>query len=171
MKRLACILGLIGATAAAADDAALVARMLKYRELTRITETKVDIAAEAAPLCMDPTMRFGPHIKPGIHVYANELALGKVRTGAARYPVGALLVKEKFEQKQDKKPGIITVMEKVANTGAVDDWQFHMIRLSDRSIVREGLKRSCVSCHTHYKNSDFVTSDTQRLLEQFVAKK
>jgi uncharacterized membrane protein len=82
-----------------------------------------------------------------------------------RYPVGALLVKEKFEKRDDATPAIITVMEKVADAGKVSDWQFYMIRLADRSIVREGFEVSCTDCHSCYPKNDFVSHVTTGLLE------
>ena len=74
------------------------------------------------------------------------------------------LVKEKFEDKTDSVPSIITVMEKITNRGKVDDWLFYMIRLSDRSFVREQPAASCVGCHSKYVKTDFVSSTTFSLL-------
>ena len=40
-----------------------------------------------------------------------------------------------------------------------------MIRLSDRTIIREGFKTSCTDCHARYEKSDFISPTTTGLLE------
>lgn len=173
--RLVFIFALISSVvgAAPADDAALVRRLLDYRKLTRLTEKKIDVVADTRALCIDPRGLHGPHLKPGILLYANDRVLEARRNpdGRERYPVGSLLVKEKFEDGGENTPSIITAMEKIADEGRIEDWRFTMVRLSDRTIVREGFKVSCVDCHSHYARNDFVSSVTDRLLSERAAKK
>lgn len=160
------------AVAFAATEAESVARYLKYRSLVRITEERIDVPKATSMMCRDPRDAYGVHYKPGIHLYANALAI-EAREGGGeviRYPIGSLLVKEKFDTTEDTNPSIITVMEKTANEGRVEDWNFTMIRLADRSVVTEGFKVSCVDCHNHYRRTDFVSSETSRLLEAYVKK-
>jgi hypothetical protein len=110
---------------------------------------------------------------PFIHLYANQAAVTAKRNAATatRYPVGSLLVKEKFESKEASKPNLITVMEKITDTGSIDDWRFVMIRLKDRSIVQERSEASCKECHSRYKKSGFISPETDDLLAGFTDKK
>lgn len=123
-------------------------------------------------LCSDPRFRHGPHLVPGIHVYATEAVIGtRAKSDTPRYPVGALLVKEKFDGTEVTTPSIITVMEKIADAGTVDDWRFTMVRISDRSIVKDGFQVSCASCHERYQKTDYVTHVTDKLLADLAKKK
>jgi hypothetical protein len=76
-------------------------------------------------------------------------------------------VKEKFEAKDHSHPSLITVMEKQADAGDVDDWRFTMIRLADRAVVRDGFKISCAQCHSRYAESGFVSPTTDVLVKAF----
>lgn len=155
----------------AETDQSLVTRYLKYRDLPRITPTQIDIAEAVSGMCRDPRDIHGPHIKPGILIYASPSAITAKtkKTDATRYPLGTLFVKEKFETKDSTTPNVITVMEKTTNHNSVNDWTFTMIRLSDRSIVREGFKKSCTECHQSYTRTDFVSHSTDALLADYVA--
>lgn len=151
----------------AESDQDRVARYLRYsRTLTRLTDEKIKIAFAATTLCIDPRTRHGPHFVHYINLYASPDAVAARRGGAKPlpHPVGTLFVKEKFEAEPPAKPTLITVMEKVTNTASADDWSYTMIRLSDRSIVRDGFRVSCASCHSHYETTDFITRETDALL-------
>lgn len=171
MKRL-LLLGLaLGSAAVAREDDATLRRFLDYRKLPRVTDQQIDVEASVRMLCIDPKTIYGPHLKPGLHLYANPKALdAKTRQPSAAYPVGSLIVKEKFETKGGTTPSIITVMEKVANKGRVDDWQFYMVRLSDRSFVKDEGKTSCTDCHSRYTKTDFISPQTDRLVTAFTQK-
>ncbi|CAN5866795.1 hypothetical protein BH11VER1_BH11VER1_27090 [soil metagenome] len=172
MKLLFSILILGTLSASGADDALLIARYLDYQKLPRITERKIDLEESVIQLCLDPKMYYGPHIKPGIQLYVNPTAIeARKKDSAARiYPIGSVLVKEKFATKEASEPDIITVMEKVSMLGGINDWKFTMIRLADRSIVRDGFKVSCVDCHSRFKESDFVSTVTDSLLSEYASK-
>lgn len=156
-------------------EAERLARYLDYLSLSRLTEKKLDMLPAASTLCRPaaptpPTM----HGKPGIHLYANALALkdaGGPRAPGARLPIGSLVVKEKFEAYEDTTPSLITVMEKVGNAGKVDDWLFTMIRLPERTIVREPPKTSCVECHAKYTRTDYLSDTTFGLLTGYAKKR
>lgn len=157
---------------AASADAALVARYLGYKTLPRLTARKIDISESVRTMCLDPRLLHGPHLRPGIHLYASPSALETRRAAGAaaapRYPVGTLFVKEKFDSHDDAAaPTLLTVMEKTATRGRVDDWRFTMIRLSDRTIVRESAGMTCAQCHSRYPDTDFVSGVADELLGKF----
>jgi hypothetical protein len=172
MKYFCLLLICFGSVTYAADDSLIVSRFLQYKNLQRITDEKINVSESVASLCADPFSRFGPHIKPGIHIYANQIAIEEKKKDSTSpsYPIGALFIKEKFEAKDNDEPSIITVMEKVANKGTVNDWQFYMIRLSDKTIVHDGFKASCVDCHGHFEKFNFVSPQTDSLLSEYTKK-
>jgi hypothetical protein len=153
----------------AGTDDASIARYLDYRSLVRITKQRIDVPKETTMMCVDPRRVYGPHYKPGIHVYANYAALKAHEGGgeSVRYPVGSLFVKEKFDEAGEAKPSVITVMEKLTDEGRVEDWKFTMIRMSDRAVVTEGFKVSCIDCHSNYRRSDYVSMQTQVLIDAY----
>ena len=164
-------LAVVLTSAFAADDAALVARYLKYRSMPRVTQEQLAMAEAAKTLCIAPGSVRGPHEQPGVHLYASADAIAaKKKAPFGPYPVGAVIVKEKFETKGGTEPSLITVMEKVGATGKVEDWKFSMIRLSDRTITRDGFAMSCAQCHGWYKLSDYVTPTTDTLVQSFAQK-
>ena len=157
----------------APGEAERLARYVEYLSLPRLTEKKIDMLLAASVLCRpaDPTPK--PHLKPGIHLYANSLALQDARQRApgGRLPIGSIVVKEKFEERSDAAPSLITVMEKVGNAGKVDDRLFTMIRLPERIIVRELPKTSCVDCHAKYTRTDYLSDMTFGLLTDYAKKR
>ena len=70
-----CLLVFTAVLAYAASDEALVARFLRYRNLTRLTAEQMDMVEASRMLCITPSSRHGPHLEPGIHIYANRLAI------------------------------------------------------------------------------------------------
>lgn len=167
-----CLLGLLLSSAAlAGDNASMLRRFLNYRSLTRVTEAQIDVEVSVATFCRDPKEIHGPHIRPGIHIFVSPgVVEAQSRNGSSHYPVGSMLVKEKYSRKGDVKPSLITVMEKVADKGRIEDWRFYMVRLSDRSFVRDEGKVSCVDCHSHYVKTDYVSPVTDSLVTAYAQK-
>lgn len=150
---------------AAETESQRIDRYLAYGALIRLTGEKIDVVEQTSGMCRDPRDIHGSHLKPGIHLYATKAVIDtRAKSESPRYPVGALLVKEKFEARGDSKPSVITVMEKIANEGRIDDWRFTMVRVSDRAIVKDGFRLSCVDCHQRYSKLDFVSSVTHEIL-------
>jgi hypothetical protein len=159
------------------DEAERLQRYLQYPSLTRLTkETRIEMAPQVSALCVRPVMDTfvgpGPHAKAAIRLYANDRAIEAVGrwTGGSRFPIGTLLVKEKFETTTDSAPSGITVMEKVADQGKVEDWLFYAIRLPKVSIVRERAKVSCEECHADNRLTDFVSAKTFSYLWAYARK-
>lgn len=166
------MMSIAGNLSAAETDAQRIARYLDYRKLPRLTTERIDIEGPLRTMCIDPRTLHGPHLVSGIHLYATKAVIDtRAASASPRYPVGALLVKEKFDGAEVTTPSIITVMEKIADAGSVDDWRFTMVRVADGSIVKDGFRVSCVSCHERYKRSDYVSHVTDALLAERTKKK
>ncbi len=156
------------------EEAQRVQRYLQYPSLTRLTaETRVEMAPQVSASCIGSVIDTGPHAAAAIHLYANDRAIDAMShwTGGSRFPIGSLLVKEKFETMTDPAPSGITVMEKVADRGSVDDWIFYAIRLPQVSIVRERGRISCEGCHSGYDKTDFVSAKTFSFLLAYANKR
>ena len=150
-------------------DAQKVSRYLGYRKLVRLTEKPIAMQKAAAERCsIDAILNRSPHVDPAMHLYVNQATLdflGK-HADSTRYPLGTLLVKEKFQTKDAEKAHLITVMEKVADDGKVDDWQFTMINLMDHTVVKDGFPAACIKCHAAYGATGFVSGTTVPLLRK-----
>lgn len=165
---IALTMAMIAAGSTAAEsEPQRIARYLDYRKLTRLTTERIHVEGPMRTMCIDPRTLHGPHLVPGIHLYATQAVIDtRAKSTSPRYPLGALLVKEKFHTSEATSPSIITVMEKIGESGTVDDWRFTMVRLADGSIVKDGFRVSCVSCHERYKRFDYVSHVTDALLAE-----
>ena len=157
---IAALLALMQITPCYSQEA-LVDRYLGYPKLTRITEQQIDMEEYANEFCRDMGQIIGLHIQPGIHIYLNDAALQvKNENLNSIFPVGSVIVKEKFNQKNAVTPSLITVMEKVANRGKVSDWRYSMISVPDQRLITGKAKPNCQSCHVRYRRDDFVSPYT-----------
>lgn len=139
-----------------------------YKTFTRLTGERIDMEKAVAMLCKRTAeMSSPPHAKSVIHLYANEVALEARRRSpeaAGAWPVGSVLVKEKFESASASDPVLLTVMEKTASAGKVDDWQFYTVSLPGGATERSTSGSSCTECHVRYGKTGYVSSLTDGLL-------
>lgn len=159
------------------EETERLARYLRYPSLLRLTETMVPMDMKVTMMCARPPgpptfISDPPHTGASIRLYASRQAVDKAAmwTIDARFPIGTLLVKEKFESKASTEANLITVMEKVRNEGKVDDWLFTMIALPERTIVRERPKVACIECHAKFTRTDFVSGITFGALQTYLRK-
>ncbi|MBZ0113393.1 MAG: hypothetical protein K8J08_13100 [Thermoanaerobaculia bacterium] len=131
-----------------------------YRSYTRLTSTPRPLSAWADTLCFAPTelleedeARNGPHSLTSIHLYVNARAEGGLDGDPRRFPVGAVLIKEKFSGRVVKGVG---GMEKMAEgyDPEFGDWRYFYAE--DRIGLTEGPIASCRSCHERQRDRDFV---------------
>lgn len=148
---------------------------LAYKKLTPFHTELRDMEHEVAMLCAPATFSRGPHYKPGIRTYGNAGAVkGMKMVKQPRFAVGSLLVKEKFEKKDAKKPSLITVMKKVYEGTGARTWQYMMVDLSKNKILttvdpkklKDPSSNKCVSCHERYEGSDGVSMSSQLKLQR-----
>ncbi len=113
----------------------------------------------------------GPHYSGRIRYYLNALAVSaKLGPGQGGFPVGAIIVKEKWQSSVDAEPTLITVMEKLNDAKDVSSWSFRMFDCATRQdLTAAYLKQastSCVDCHSRWENTGFISPTGNALMRQ-----
>lgn len=136
--------------------------------LVRITPHRIPLAASVAVLCITPTLVYGPHKDAAeVHIYANQRAIDyrHKHPNAFDYPIGSKFVKEKYSHPGDENPDAATIMERTANKGDVSDWNFSIVSLPDKTPLEPSSEVTCAECHRNFKDTGFVSSDSERCSE------
>jgi len=104
-----------------------------------------------------------PHMNAAINVYVNPIGKAAMwALGRERFPVGSVLVKEKFYLEENPngpdKASLYTVMIKrdAGYAPDVGDWEFAVVSGDRRSVIGRGQMENCVSCHQHVASTDYV---------------
>ena len=143
-----------------------------YRNMFRVNEKPLDMVESTKIMCAPPWSVFGPHYDPGVVYYINEIARQGVKTfpGDRTFPVGSIIVKEKQERKTADSVQIITVMKKMRAGRSEDSWQYKMYdvkswkEIDTKSQASPQAGASCIGCHRHYKENDYVSDKGLELL-------
>jgi hypothetical protein len=98
-------------------------------------------------------------MKAYCHVYVSKAAKEPILTGRGSYPEGAVIIKSKLAGKDGTKPILYTVMTKMAAGYDADhgDWRYSVLEGPSLREVAAGRIDSCIECHDHYKDTDYVT--------------
>lgn len=125
----------------------------------RVTKTVFRMSPSVANLCrFDPTGN-PPHAGYYCHVFANSTAVETIKSGHGEYPVGSIIVKQKYSSRSAQNTELFTIMRKME--GGYDDengdWEYSMVDSSGNELLSRGRDASCISCHTHYKETDYVS--------------
>jgi hypothetical protein len=75
-----------------------------------------------------------------------------------RFPVGSIIVREKFLHKDDAKPELLAVMVKHEKgfSRASGDWEYLLLDDSGSRVKSRQKKGSCNDCHSQVRHRDFV---------------
>jgi hypothetical protein len=139
--------------------------------LVSITPQRIAISRRDLTLCFIPPPA-GPHdFSAEIHIYANKAVLDYRRAHPNKYdyPIGSKFVKEKYSQAGDRNPDAATIMERRASTGDVSDWNFSIVSLPDKTPVKATGRVTCVECHEGYKDTGYVSHESEAALRNFLA--
>lgn len=76
----------------------------------------------------------------------------------AKFPVGSMIVREKFARKNDAQPELLAVMVKRSNgfNSKGGDWEYLIVDGGLTKIRQRQTKGDCSSCHATQKDRDFV---------------
>lgn len=135
----------------------LVRETLKYKSLEPLHKDLADMVEASQALCTDPKVIHGPHLKPGIRTYINKKGLGgaKVHEQGVRFPVGTLLVKEKFDDRASAIPTLATAMRKARPGRGADTWDYVMVSLATKRPVKPAAP--CLGCHRRWEATDGIS--------------
>jgi hypothetical protein len=129
------------------------------------------MAARVATLCYRPTEGFGPHLEVAeVHIYANPVALEyrRAHPDGHEYPIGSKFVKEKYSSVGDENPEVATIMERRSAKGDVSDWRFAIVSLPDKIELPMAGRITCASCHQDYKDTGYVSNESENALRQYL---
>ena len=168
MKRFASLyallLGVVVVTVIVAADSKeppdLRARMASDEsKLHRVTDVPFKMDDEAAALCDRNPKSFHAHSNYYCHVYVNVAGLETMKSGKGIYPVGSVIVKQKYSDEEATETELFTIMRKMkpGYDKAHGDWEYSIV---DRTGVKElvsGRLEACIKCHTPYAKTDYVT--------------
>jgi hypothetical protein len=102
-----------------------------------------------------------PHGGAWVMTKSNPIAEAALsRPGKRVFPVGSMLIKEKFDRQSGGKPTLFTGMVKREKGFApkVGDWEFFVVNLAKKRFVERGKMESCVGCHQTVANEGYVFS-------------
>jgi len=133
-----------------------------YRAWKKVNDKPIYMEPFVAGSCIGPPWWDGakdnPHVPKYFTVYVNKIGekamMGK---SAASFPVGSMVVKEKFNKNDLKRPELLTVMTKRAKgfDPQNGDWEY-MVYNGSLSTKSDSNKKACQSCHSSQKDDDFV---------------
>ena len=122
---------------------------------TRITLPNERIA----PLSDKPQKN--PHEKGNqtfTRVFANDPANAEIYKDAPKFPVGAIIVREKLLNAEDTTPELVTVMVKREKgfSRKTGDWEYLVVEGGLDKIKQREKAGSCSKCHANAESTDFV---------------
>lgn len=145
----------------ATDDSVLAKAAANTSTMHRVTEKPFLMDAAAAQLCDRPKSRKRdtPHRDYYCHVFVNESALPAMKSGKVPYPVGAIIVKQKFSDPEEIKEELYTLMRKMPKGYDPEhgDWEYSIISGNADKVLSRGRTDSCIECHQQHAKSDYVT--------------
>lgn len=92
-------------------------------------------------------------------VYISKEGESAIRDGKAEYPVGTLVIKSKYPDKERSKVELYTVMRKMAKGYWPEhgDWEFSVLDSEKKHVLARGRVESCARCHDAYAESGYLT--------------
>ena len=130
-------------------------------------ETKIRNGEATSPRIFDTFRSSGKSKKSNPHevgyvtfarVYANSLAESEITKFAPKFPVGAIIVREKYLKETDLVPETVTAMVKREKgfSKKTNDWEFFTLNGRFLTLQKRETKGDCAKCHSQVENTDFV---------------
>ncbi|HXD32166.1 MAG TPA: cytochrome P460 family protein [Pyrinomonadaceae bacterium] len=87
-----------------------------------------------------------------------SLKPSNVPVGPINFPVGSMIVREKFLQKDDQQPELLAAMVKRAPgfSKRTGDWEYLVLDGDGKKLRERTQKGECYGCHSKQKNQDYV---------------
>jgi hypothetical protein len=94
-----------------------------------------------------------------IHVYVSPEGLPGFSKGIEKFPMGTLVLKEKFTGTNAPTPELYTGMLKRESgyNPKAGDWEFFTLTGDRSSVTSRGKIDACMDCHQQYARTDFIT--------------
>jgi hypothetical protein len=141
----------------------LLKRLENLSTLTKFTKERVVIHGQLAVDCRKPDppnhVELIGTLQAAIEVYVTPEGFASFVEPQTPFPVGTIVLKEKFAAAEAKSPELYTGMlkrEKGYNPKC-GDWEFFTLTGDRKAITARGRINSCMDCHQQYAKSDYVT--------------
>lgn len=97
-----------------------------------------------------------------VDVYVNDKARAVYENATAPYPVGAMVVKPLYADKDRKECARIVVMVKMpaGYDTKNGDWWYGVGDESGEAMYYQGVLRSCIACHKAVEETDYMFSQS-----------
>ena len=146
--------------ASSQESAPKVSEIDGYRSWHLVNKEPVLIEPALSFLCAQIITKEppSPHAMKYIRVYVNDIGKEAMLSEQPMvFPVGSIIIKEKFTKGADKKPELLTIMIKraISTPASVQDWEF-LTSTDQKQVAKGGDVSHCVSCHTGQPKTDFV---------------
>lgn len=140
--------------------------------LKALTEKRIPMKQAVVERCsIDAILGGSPHLRADMVVHANQALIDYISKNpeGVAFPVGSVLLKEKFTAGKPDSTAILTTrMERVATAGTVKDWKFAVTSLEDgKPKGTQEAPSSCVACHEDFEETSFVSPDSVKLLREY----
>ncbi|HEX6044665.1 MAG TPA: cytochrome P460 family protein [Pyrinomonadaceae bacterium] len=162
------VIGMVGCALATDMDVPFtvadsdLATLAKYRQWTLVNPTPQLMEPLSAQSCaiIPGRQEPSPHLHKYISVFVNSVGREAMMTKQQpKFPVGSMVVKEKFDKPDSTSPELLTAMIKreAGYYPEGGDWEYLVLDGAASKIVERGKLTRCSGCHVPYKYSDFIT--------------
>ena len=130
------------------------------KEMVRVTTSPYRVSWAGTPLCNRPNViPHSPHGEHWINVFVSPSGTNAMTTGKGTYPVGTLILKQKFSDASGTNTEFYTGMRKREQGYNPDlgDWEFFTLDRGGYTVTARGKIESCMDCHAKFKATDFVS--------------
>ena len=139
--------------------------LAKPGALARVTESPIpmqpQVAMASASVRKPGHSQLLPKPAAVFQVYVTPAAVTAMTAPKPAFPVGTILLKQKFSAANAQEPELYTGMLKQEKGFNPDcgDWEFFTLNGTGTAVTARGKIESCMECHKSYPQSDFVTRD------------
>lgn len=135
-----------------------LAAIEKLEDYIRVTDEPFLMHAPTAEQCVIST-HVDVHGDRFCDVYISKEGESAIRDGKAEYPVGTLVIKSKYPDKERSKVELYTVMRKMTKGYWPEhgDWEFSVLDSEKKHVLARGRVESCARCHDAYAESGYLT--------------
>jgi hypothetical protein len=141
-----------------------VSEIAGFRSWRKVNPRPLRLPAPLDALCRPATVKEKTQTSENLHrkrwftVFVNGKAQQPMfEEGSPRFPVGAVVVKEKVKDEEGKRPEFLTIMVKRQKgfDPSAGDWEYLVADTLGRSI-KQSSSDHCRSCHAQAKSTDYV---------------
>lgn len=153
------------------DEGAVLNAISEYREWRKInaarfavpTAIAVKCGPSGAPANKTSQPKHGHPANSYLNVFINDRGLVPLErmqttTGRTTFPIGTVLVKERYSGPEQDVPDLLVVMIKRGFEYNSDsaNWEFSVVSGDGAKVLDYGKLKNCASCHAQAKTHDYV---------------